>query len=61
MPLQKGKQRLAARLASSFAPKTALGLKFRDLVLRLLRLPFVADFFFRRAVRDEIKLPDYGV
>ncbi len=59
-PLLKGKQRLAARFASSFAPRTAFGIRFRNLALRLLRLPFVANFVFGRAVRDEIKLPDYG-
>jgi 2-polyprenyl-6-methoxyphenol hydroxylase-like FAD-dependent oxidoreductase len=27
---------------------------------RLLRLPFVADYFIGRDLRDDIKLPDYG-
>ena len=26
---------------------------------RLLRIPFIADFFIGRAVRDDIELPDY--
>ena len=50
----------AAKFASSFAPKTAFGLTFRDVVTRLLRLPFVLDFLFGRELRDEINLPDYG-
>jgi 2-polyprenyl-6-methoxyphenol hydroxylase-like FAD-dependent oxidoreductase len=60
MPWLKRKQRSAAKFASSFAPKTAFGITFRNFVLRLLRLPFVVDFFFGRELRDEIKLPDYG-
>jgi hypothetical protein len=32
----------------------------RNLVTRLLRFPFVADFFIGRGLRDDIKLPAYG-
>jgi 2-polyprenyl-6-methoxyphenol hydroxylase-like FAD-dependent oxidoreductase len=60
MPFLRRKQKFAAKFASSFAPRTALGLTFRNLVLRLLQLPFVVRFLFRRELRDEIKLPDYG-
>jgi 2-polyprenyl-6-methoxyphenol hydroxylase-like FAD-dependent oxidoreductase len=60
MPWLKRKQRSAAKFASSFAPRTAFGITFRNLVLSLLRLPFVVDFFIGRELRDEIKLPDYG-
>jgi 2-polyprenyl-6-methoxyphenol hydroxylase-like FAD-dependent oxidoreductase len=60
MPFLKRKQAMAARFAPSFAPRTAFGIAFRNLVLQLLRLPFVAEFFFVREVRDEIKLPDFG-
>jgi 2-polyprenyl-6-methoxyphenol hydroxylase-like FAD-dependent oxidoreductase len=60
MPWLKRKQRSAAKFASSFAPRTAFGITFRNLVLGLLRLPFVVDFFFGRELRDEIKLPNYG-
>jgi 2-polyprenyl-6-methoxyphenol hydroxylase-like FAD-dependent oxidoreductase len=60
MPFLKRKQRMAAKFASSFAPKTAFGIVLRNLVLRLLRLPFVVDFLFGRELRDEVKLPDYG-
>jgi 2-polyprenyl-6-methoxyphenol hydroxylase-like FAD-dependent oxidoreductase len=59
-PLVKRKQDLAAKFGSSFAPKTAFGIRFRNLVTRLLRLPIVVDFLFGRELRDEIKLPDYG-
>ena len=60
MPFLKRKQRMVAKFASSFAPRTAFGITFRNLVLRLLRLTFVVDFFFGRELRDEIKLADYG-
>jgi 2-polyprenyl-6-methoxyphenol hydroxylase-like FAD-dependent oxidoreductase len=60
MPLLRQKQRFAAKFGSSFAPKTRFGLAFRNLVMRLLGLPFVVDCLFGRVLRDEIKLPDYG-
>lgn len=59
MPFLKRKQESAAKFASSFAPKSAFGITFRNYVSRLLRIPFIADFFIGRAVRDDIKLPDY--
>lgn len=59
MPFLRRKQESAAKFASSFAPKSALGITFRNYVTRLLRIPFIADFFIGRAVRDDIKLPDY--
>jgi 2-polyprenyl-6-methoxyphenol hydroxylase-like FAD-dependent oxidoreductase len=61
MPFLKRKQRTAARFASSFAPGSAFGITVRNLVTRLLRLPFLADFLFARDLRDEIELPDYGL
>lgn len=60
MPFLKRKQASAAKFASAFAPRTALGITFRDLVTRLFRLPFLVDFFLGRELRNEIKLPDYG-
>ncbi len=58
-PFLKRKQESAARFASSFAPKSAFGITVRNFVTRLLRLPFVADYFIGRDLRDDIKLPDY--
>jgi 2-polyprenyl-6-methoxyphenol hydroxylase-like FAD-dependent oxidoreductase len=61
MPLLKRKQKSAAKFASSFAPKTAMGIAFRNLVTRLMvRLPFVLEFFIGREMRDQVELPDYG-
>jgi 2-polyprenyl-6-methoxyphenol hydroxylase-like FAD-dependent oxidoreductase len=60
MPYFRRKQEWAARFGSSFAPKTAFGIAFRNLVTRLLQLPLLADLLFGRLLREEIKLPDYG-
>ena len=56
----KRKQEAAVKFASSFAPKTAFGITFRNLVTSLWRIPYMADFFIGRDLRDDIKLPDYG-
>jgi 2-polyprenyl-6-methoxyphenol hydroxylase-like FAD-dependent oxidoreductase len=62
MPFLKRKQRSAANFGSSIAPKTAVGSRFRNLVMRLMpRLPFVVDFFIGREMRDQVQLPDYGL
>ncbi len=60
MPFLKRKQESAARFASSFAPKSAVGIAVRNVVTRLFRVPCLADVFIGRAVRDDITLPDYG-
>ncbi|MEO8084039.1 MAG: FAD-binding domain, partial [Ardenticatenales bacterium] len=39
-PFLEQKQQSAAKFASSFAPRTAFGLRFRDVVLHLMRLPY---------------------
>jgi hypothetical protein len=51
MPFLKRKQLSVAKSASSVAPKTAFGLRFRNVVVR--RLPFVVDFFIGRELRDQ--------
>jgi 2-polyprenyl-6-methoxyphenol hydroxylase-like FAD-dependent oxidoreductase len=60
MPFLQGKQASAAKFASSFAPRSAFGLAFRNLVTRLMRVPFVADTFIGRELRDDVAIPDYG-
>jgi 2-polyprenyl-6-methoxyphenol hydroxylase-like FAD-dependent oxidoreductase len=61
MPFLKRKQQSVAKTASSLAPKTAVGIRFRNLVVRLMRrLPFVLDFFIGRQLRDQVELADYG-
>jgi 2-polyprenyl-6-methoxyphenol hydroxylase-like FAD-dependent oxidoreductase len=59
-PFITGKQRAAERFASSFAPRTSIGLMLRNQTTRLLRLPFVAELAFGRSLRDAIELPNYG-
>jgi 2-polyprenyl-6-methoxyphenol hydroxylase-like FAD-dependent oxidoreductase len=59
MPLLKRKQMSAAKFASSFAPQSAFGIRFRNLVTRLMGIPFVADYFVGRDLRDTVALPDY--
>lgn len=58
-PLLRQKQAAAKSFASSFAPRTQLGLALRDGVTRLMRIPALATFLAGRALRDEITLPDY--
>lgn len=61
MPFLARKQRGAAKFASSFAPATASGIAFRNLVTKLMRVRSVADIAVGRALRDEIALPEYGM
>lgn len=57
MPFLEKKQRSAANFASSFVPKSALGLAFRNVVTRLLGIEAVANWFIVRDLRDDIVLP----
>jgi 2-polyprenyl-6-methoxyphenol hydroxylase-like FAD-dependent oxidoreductase len=59
-PFLAGKQKSAETFASSFAPRTRLGIAFRNLVMRLMGVPLVADWFIGRSLRDDLDLPDYG-
>jgi 2-polyprenyl-6-methoxyphenol hydroxylase-like FAD-dependent oxidoreductase len=59
MPFLQRKQAAAATFASSFTPKSAFGVTFRNFVTRLLRMPFLADFLIGRNLRDDIELPEY--
>ena len=59
MPFLRKKQQLAAKFASSFAPKTSFGIAFRDQFTKLMRFPLVADLAVGGAFRDDIELPRY--
>jgi 2-polyprenyl-6-methoxyphenol hydroxylase-like FAD-dependent oxidoreductase len=52
-PFLKQKQESALKLATSFVPKTALGISVRNVVTRLLGIPLVAAFFIGRDLRDD--------
>jgi 2-polyprenyl-6-methoxyphenol hydroxylase-like FAD-dependent oxidoreductase len=60
MPFLKRKQASAAKFASASCPRTALGITFRNLVTRLLGVPFLAKLLFGRELLDAVELPDYG-
>ena len=53
------KQRGAERFASAFAPKTRLGLFFRNQVIRAAAIPGFARLTFGRDIIDTLELPDY--
>jgi 2-polyprenyl-6-methoxyphenol hydroxylase-like FAD-dependent oxidoreductase len=59
MPFLRKKQLSAAKFASSFAPRTSLGITFRNVVTNLMSIPFIAEFFMGRDLRDDIELPNY--
>lgn len=61
MPFLVTKQQSAGKFASSFAPKTSAGITFRNVVTRLMGIPFFADWFIGRSLRDEIVLPHYDI
>lgn len=61
MPFLEQKQQVAAKSASSFAPKSAFGISFRNLATQLLGVPFIAHLLIGRDLRDNIKLSDYGI
>jgi 2-polyprenyl-6-methoxyphenol hydroxylase-like FAD-dependent oxidoreductase len=60
-PLLEAKQKSARKFAGAFAPRTALGIGFRNFVSRLLAFRPVADYFVGRDLRDDFELPDYGL
>ena len=59
-PYVVGKQNAAVRFASSFAPRTRLGLTFRHFVMNAFRIPMIARFAIGRdLVADQLKLSQY--
>ncbi|MEO8052640.1 MAG: FAD-binding domain [Acidobacteriota bacterium] len=61
-PFLEGKQKAAESLASSFVPKTQLGIWLRNQTTRMMRLPGIADWLIGRSVSviDDFDLPDYS-
>lgn len=49
----------AAKFASSFAPKTRLGLLLRNQATKVFSLPFVPGLVMKSALLDRIELPSY--
>lgn len=54
------KQIGAKRFAGALAPKTAFGLLFRNLVTRVMDIPFVAEWAAGSQIRDKVVLPVYA-
>ncbi|MBL8255791.1 MAG: hypothetical protein JNJ62_04250 [Pseudoxanthomonas mexicana] len=55
------KQKQAERLAASFVPRTALGVRVRDYATLLMRLPMFPTLLMGRYFHDEMVLSDYGI
>ena len=58
-PFVVKKQKAALRFAGSFAPKSKFSLFFRNQVMNLLSIPWVADLTLGRSLADKIDLPNY--
>jgi 2-polyprenyl-6-methoxyphenol hydroxylase-like FAD-dependent oxidoreductase len=53
------KQRGAERFAGAFAPRTRVGLNFRNLVIKAFAIPGLARLAVGRDIADRIELPEY--
>ena len=58
-PIVEARQRSARAFASTFAPKTALGLWTRNQASKLLNAPRLADWVVRSEFSDDIALPEF--
>ena len=56
----EGKQKSARGFASSFTPRTALGVWLRNHATSLMTIPGVPGLLIGAQMRDDFKLPDYG-
>ncbi|HEY2034081.1 MAG TPA: FAD-binding domain [Rhizomicrobium sp.] len=59
MPFMKRQQKTAEGFAGSFAPKTELGLSFRNMVLKLMNIRPLGVWLTRRMLGDSYPIPDY--
>ncbi len=53
------KQKSAERFSAAFAPKSRIGLIFRNQVIRACAIPGLARFALSRDIRDTLQLPEY--
>jgi 2-polyprenyl-6-methoxyphenol hydroxylase-like FAD-dependent oxidoreductase len=60
-PLLRVKQDAAVGLGPAFAPKNALQLLVRNVVMRAMAVPKVADLAMGRSFRDTVELPVFPV
>lgn len=61
MPVLKAKQASARAFAPSFAPKTAFGVWVRNMAMRLMVIPPLADMMIGSSLKDDFDLPDFGM
>jgi 2-polyprenyl-6-methoxyphenol hydroxylase-like FAD-dependent oxidoreductase len=59
-PFIAEKQKAAERFATSFAPRTQLGVWFRNQVTKAFKIPLVAQLFIGQGLLDRIDIPDYS-
>jgi 2-polyprenyl-6-methoxyphenol hydroxylase-like FAD-dependent oxidoreductase len=59
-PFVRTKQEAALRFAGFFAPKSKLSLFLRNQMMKLLKIPWVADLTIGRDIADKLSLPQYG-
>jgi 2-polyprenyl-6-methoxyphenol hydroxylase-like FAD-dependent oxidoreductase len=55
------KQDGATKFVSFFAARTRVGIWLRNAGLQALNLPLIGDLAVKRALRDDIELPDYAI
>jgi 2-polyprenyl-6-methoxyphenol hydroxylase-like FAD-dependent oxidoreductase len=60
-PFIQGKQDGARKFVSFFAPRTSLGIWFRNVAMRTANVPALADAILARSLRDDFVLPDYAI
>ncbi len=60
-PVVARKQEHAKSLVASFVPRTATGVRIRDLATLLMRLPVFPKILMGRYFHDEMTLPEYGI
>jgi 2-polyprenyl-6-methoxyphenol hydroxylase-like FAD-dependent oxidoreductase len=61
MPFLARKQAAAAKFAATFAPATEWGITLRNLGTLLMRIPYLASYFVRRQLDQDVPIPDYGL
>ena len=59
-PYIKKKQKTTKKLSGAFAPRTSLGLFFRNLVISATTIPGLARLVFGRDLVDRLALPEYS-
>ena len=59
-PFVEARQKSAGYFAAALLPKTQVGLRIRNQVMKLMALPAFSHYFLGRKLRDDFDLPNYG-